>query len=501
MIKPSYQQANSHYIEERVFLLKIAVLLICLPAIIVLYGWLFESRLLVWLFPSGISMKANSALCFILASLALLLFLTHRRLTTLVQRVVSLTLISLGLFTAYQYITGIDFSTVDSMLVQNNLMQSNLAQNHLVQSDTDNQLFSNRMSPLSAINFILNGISIFLLTFRNYHILNLARIIIIPVILTSIMVLIGYAYGVRELYRFGFYVPLSPFSAIAFIELSVALLFIHAERGFMRLFVGQTLGSKMVRWLLPTLIMVFITIGWLCRQGNLMHWYNNQFEVSMLIFLTLFLSCCLIIWQARAQHGQELLRQRAQHALELNNINLEKKVERRTQELKQLTVELEALSLTDSLTGLANRRAFEQRLQMEWQRATRYEHPLAVMLLDVDHFKRFNDDFGHQTGDHVLAQVGAILQQTVRTTDLACRYGGEEFVIILPDTPLNDALPIAHRIREEVADYPWEARPVTISIGVAQFNHQKTPNQLVSEADQALYQAKAAGRNQVIYLS
>lgn len=491
MIKPSYQQDNSHYIEERIFLLKIAVLLICLPASLVLFGWLFESRLLAWLFPSGISMKANSALCFILASIALLLFLTRQRMAIVIQRIVSLILISLGLLTAYQYLTGINLNAIDSILIQQQITQNAQA----------NPLFSSRMSPLSAINFILNGIGIFLLTFRNYHILNLARIIIIPVILTSIMVLIGYAYGVRELYRFGFYVPLSPLSAIAFIELSVALLFIHAERGFMRLFVGQTLGSKMVRWLLPTLIIVFITIGWLCRQGNLMHWYNNQFEVSMLIFLTLFLSSCLIIWQARAQHGQELLRQRAQHALELNNINLEKKVERRTQELKKLMEELEALSLTDSLTGLANRRAFEQRLKMEWQRATRYEHPLTVMLLDVDHFKRFNDDFGHQTGDHVLAQVGAILQQTVRTTDLACRYGGEEFVIILPDTPLNDALPIAHRIRQEVADYHWEARPVTISIGVAQLTRQTTPHQLVSDADQALYQAKAAGRNQVISLS
>ena len=491
MIKLSYRQDNPHYIDERIFLLKIAVLLICLPSIIVLYGWLFESRLLIWLFPSGISMKANSAFCFILSSIALVLFLTRRALAIKVQRSLSLILISMGLITAYQYISGTDLPYVDSLLVQS----------QLVQNDPDSQLFANRMSPLTAINFTLNGLSIFLLTYRNYHILNLARIITIPVILTSIMVLIGYAYGVRELYRFGFYVPLSPLSAIAFIELSVALMLIHAERGFMRLFVGQTLGSKMVRWLLPTLILVFITIGWLCRQGNLMHWYNNQFEVSMLIFLTLFLSSCLIIWQARAQHGQELLRQRAQHALELNNINLEKKVEQRTQELKKLLEELEALSLTDSLTGLANRRAFEQRLKMEWQRATRYEHPLTVMLIDVDHFKRFNDDFGHQTGDHVLAQVGAILQQAVRTTDLACRYGGEEFVIILPDTPMDDALPIAHRIREQVSDHRWEARQVTVSVGVAQLNQHKTPNQLVSDADQALYEAKAAGRNQVIYLS
>lgn len=491
MVRLSQQHRNLHYLDERVFLLKFVVLLIGLPAVLTLYGWLFESHLLAWLFPSGVSMKPNSALCFILASSALALFLTRRPLAVLVQRLFSLILIGISLLTVYQYVTDVNLPHVDSLLVQH----------QLVQFQVDNQLFYNRMSPLSTINFILNGLSIFLLTYRNYHILNLARIISIPVILTSIMVLIGYAYGVRELYRFGFYVPLSPLSAVAFIELSVALLFIHAERGFMRLFVGQTLGSKMARWLLPTLILIFITIGWLCRQGNLMGWYNNQFEVSMLIFLTLFLSSCLIIWQARAQHGQELLRQRAQHALELNNINLEKKVEQRTQELKTLMEELEALSLTDSLTGLANRRAFEQRLTMEWQRATRYEHALTVMLIDVDYFKRFNDDFGHQTGDQVLAQVGAILQQAVRATDLACRYGGEEFVIILPDTPVTEALPIAHRIRAQVADYHWAARQVTVSVGVAELKQQITPNQLISDADQALYQAKAAGRNQVICLA
>ncbi|MDR9778936.1 hypothetical protein RJJ65_41035, partial [Rhizobium hidalgonense] len=107
---------------------------------------------------------------------------------------------------------------------------------------------------------------------------------------------------------------------------------------------------------LPTLIIVFITIGWLGRQGSSMGWYNNQIESSMLVFFTLFLSSILIIWQARAQHGQELLRQRAQHALELSNLKLEKKVALRTKELQQLTLELEAISLTDSLTGLPNRR-------------------------------------------------------------------------------------------------------------------------------------------------
>ena len=354
------------------------------------------------------------------------------------------------------------------------------------------------MSALSTLHWMLISISIFLLTYRNYQILNFARLLLLPIIFSSIMVLIGYAYGVRDLYYLGFYNPLSPVSAILFILLSVSLLFMHSERGFMRLFVGRTLGSRMARGLLPTLIIVFITIGWLGRQGSAMGWYNNQLETSMLVFFTLFLSSILIIWQARAQHGQELLRQRAQHALELSNLKLEKKVAMRTRELKQLTLELEAISLTDSLTSLPNRRAFGQRMNIEWQRTLRYATPLTIMMLDVDHFKRFNDDFGHQTGDDVLIQVAQLLAHAVRTTDFASRYGGEEFIVILPNSTLEEAMPIAQRICNEIAQYAWPQRQVTVSIGVATYHQQEEIQELIAQADMALYQAKAEGRNRVV---
>ena len=312
------------------------------------------------------------------------------------------------------------------------------------------------------------------------------------------MVLIGYSYGVRELYYLGFYNPLSPVSAILFIVLSTCLLLIRAERGFMRLFVGKTLGSRMARGLVPTLIIVFIGIGYLGRKGNAMGWYNNQIEASMLIFFTLLLSSILIIWQARAQHGQELLRQRAQHALELSHQKLEKKVFERTEELRQLTKNLEALSLTDSLTNLPNRRAFDQRMAIEWQRTLRYGSPLSVMLLDIDHFKRFNDDFGHQTGDDVLAKVAELIAEAVRTTDFASRYGGEEFVVILPSSDVADALPIAERVCEQIAQYKWDKRQVTVSIGVAHYHGQASIQELIEQADQALYRAKDEGRNRVV---
>lgn len=480
---------NDHFFQERVFLLKIVILLTTMASVIVLYGWRFEPKFLVWLFPSSISMKANTAAGFILANIALYLFLVKKPLYQTVQRFIAGFLFLLGSITLYEYVADIELPNFDGLFIRPELYQN---------VSKPISIFTTRMSALSTLHWMLISISIFLLTYRNYQILNFARLLLLPIIFSSIMVLIGYAYGVRDLYYLGFYNPLSPVSAILFILLSVSLLFMHSERGFMRLFVGRTLGSRMARGLLPTLIIVFITIGWLGRQGSAMGLYNNQFETSMLVFFTLFLSSILIIWQARAQHGQELLRQRAQHALELSNIKLEKKVALRTRELKQLTLELEAISLTDSLTSLPNRRAFGQRINIEWQRTLRYATPLTIMMLDVDHFKRFNDDFGHQTGDDVLIQVAQLLANAVRTTDFASRYGGEEFIVILPNSTLEEAMPIAQRICDEIAQYAWPQRQVTVSIGVATYQNQEEIQDLIAQADMALYQAKAEGRNRVV---
>ncbi len=480
---------HDHFFQERVFLLKIVILLTTMTSVIVLYGWRFEPKFLVWLFPSAVSMKANTAAGFILANIALYLFLIKKPLYQTVQRFIAGFLFLLGSITLYEYIADIELPNFDGLFIRPELYQN---------VSKPISIFTTRMSALSTLHWMLISISIFLLTYRNYQILNFARLLLLPIIFSSIMVLIGYAYGVRDLYYLGFYNPLSPVSAILFILLSVSLLFMHSERGFMRLFVGRTLGSRMARGLLPTLIIVFITIGWLGRQGSAMGWYNNQLETSMLVFFTLFLSSILIIWQARAQHGQELLRQRAQHALELSNLKLEKKVAMRTRELKQLTLELEAISLTDSLTSLPNRRAFGQRMNIEWQRTLRYTTPLTIMMLDVDHFKRFNDDFGHQTGDDVLIQVAQLLAHAVRTTDFASRYGGEEFIVILPNSTLEEAMPIAQRICNEIAQYAWPQRQVTVSIGVATYHGQEEIQELIAQADTALYQAKAEGRNRVV---
>jgi diguanylate cyclase (GGDEF)-like protein len=159
--------------------------------------------------------------------------------------------------------------------------------------------------------------------------------------------------------------------------------------------------------------------------------------------------------------------------------------------------------LRDALTGLFNRRYLEVSLARDLTRAIRRSQPLAVLMLDVDHFKRFNDSHGHDAGDALLAQLGQLFATLVRSEDVACRYGGEEFTIVLQEADSALALDRAEDIRKHVAALDVRHRQqnlgqVTVSIGIASYpQHGDTPEQLLRRADRALYIAKNNGRDQV----
>ena len=172
--------------------------------------------------------------------------------------------------------------------------------------------------------------------------------------------------------------------------------------------------------------------------------------------------------------------------------------ERTHSDLLQTNAKLEAMATQDGLTGLKNRRAFDERLDVEFKRASQRGVPLSLMLMDVDKFKGFNDNFGHPAGDEVLKKVAQLLQGGVRAGGFVARYGGEEFVVLLPNTGLTDALVTAERLRASIEAAHWQHRAVTISIGVANWAPEITaPAQLLSSADGALYESKEAGRNRV----
>ncbi|NJP06552.1 MAG: GGDEF domain-containing protein [Chloroflexaceae bacterium] len=165
---------------------------------------------------------------------------------------------------------------------------------------------------------------------------------------------------------------------------------------------------------------------------------------------------------------------------------------------------LERQAIQDPLTGLFNRRYLDETLPREIQRAERYQHNIGVMMLDIDHFKRFNDTYGHDAGDTLLREVGAFLKRHTRGEDIACRYGGEEFTLVLPVASLDDTAQRAEEIRLgiqrlNVYHHGQPLDPVTVSIGIAAFpNHNTSADGLLKHADTCLYQAKRNGRNQVV---
>jgi diguanylate cyclase (GGDEF)-like protein len=151
-----------------------------------------------------------------------------------------------------------------------------------------------------------------------------------------------------------------------------------------------------------------------------------------------------------------------------------------------------AIALTDPLTGLANRRAWEEELRREVARARRTSHRLALVMLDLDHFKQLNDTRGHQAGDTVLSEAAASWRTAVRTTDFLARYGGDEFAMLLPDCPAEYGEAILERIRTAIPT------GCSCSAGIAYWDGRETAETLLSRADAALYEAKRAGRNTAV---
>lgn len=176
-----------------------------------------------------------------------------------------------------------------------------------------------------------------------------------------------------------------------------------------------------------------------------------------------------------------------------------------TTEIPSATVSDEAyiadlvrLSVHDGLTGLFNHSSCFRKIDAELKRYVRYNTVVSLMMIDIDNFKEINDTFGHQTGDDVLASLGRIIREEAREADICCRYGGEEFAVIMPLTDASNAGALAERLRVRVAQSLFDGRSVTVSIGVASCGEKiRTPQELVKKADSALYGAKRSGKNRV----
>lgn len=175
------------------------------------------------------------------------------------------------------------------------------------------------------------------------------------------------------------------------------------------------------------------------------------------------------------------------------------------QKIALLFDRIRILSITDDLTGIYNRRYFFQKLTDELNRSARYQRQLSLLMLDIDHFKNYNDVHGHQQGDYLLRELAQLVARSIRTADFVARYGGEEFVVVAPETGKDQAIKLAEKIKCAIEGYPFklkESQPngrITVSIGVVEFPEGgNNADELVGKADVALYLAKDQGRNKVV---
>ena len=204
----------------------------------------------------------------------------------------------------------------------------------------------------------------------------------------------------------------------------------------------------------------------------------------------------------KALHGLLRLLSRRNHELRESNLTLESRVSERTEALSSANRQLAMVAMTDTLTGIPNRRHAIAMLGRAWEEARVHGQPLACLMIDADHLKAVNDQYGHDAGDEVIKGVAVRLQDAARSDDIVCRLGGDEFLVVAPDTPLDGALRLAEKIRREVTELriatgaaEWQG---SVSIGVAvRDSSMATPEALIKAADEAIYDAKRAGRNTV----
>jgi diguanylate cyclase (GGDEF)-like protein len=188
--------------------------------------------------------------------------------------------------------------------------------------------------------------------------------------------------------------------------------------------------------------------------------------------------------------------------LRLRRVLKERKL---TKERIRMMEKLQKLAITDGLTKLYNSRSFYTQLELEVDRVNRYQHPLTLLLLDIDYFKEYNDNYGHLEGDKVLVRFSQIIKSCLRANDSAYRYGGEEFTVILPETGGEEAKTVAQRIRVALEAERFKPRnghsvTITISIGLTEYNHKEELSTFIQRADKAMYHSKQNGRNKVSVL-
>lgn len=408
----------------------------------VLAGWMFRVERLMTVLPGSIRMKSNTAVALMAAAAALLLEWKHG--PAWLRRVLAGIPIAFGSLTLFEYMSGIPFG-IDQLFFH----------------DPVQKVYPGRMAHVTAANLLMIGTAL-LCTSLHPRWRKTAQALTVACGLSSLFAIVGYLYGVPVLYGSINYTSMAFHTGLSFLILSLGLLFVHPDVGFAASFWSSTSGGLVARRLVPVAIVIPIALGAGFVRPQL-NFGELRFGLALSVMTSVIAIVALITSLARS-----------------------------------LSV-AERASAIDDLTRIYNRRYFDRRLVNELMLSERTRTPLSLILLDIDHFKNVNDRYGHVAGDAVLQWVAAMIEPALRSTKTFCRYGGEEFAIIVPDATLRHATTVAERVREVIARSPWapENLHLTISAGVAEAQPGDTPLALVNRADEALYAAKKNGRNRV----
>jgi diguanylate cyclase (GGDEF)-like protein len=331
------------------------------------------------------------------------------------------------------------------------------------------------MSPITAVNFMLLAAALLMPSSRRGDYIKEALALLLA--LSATFAIVGYIYGVPALY--GAVTSSSAAMALhtgaSFLLLAIAFLLIPRQEGFVYVLRGPSIASMTARYILPPATLVPVVLGGLFIRSR---WnIGHPHLVMALSVVSDMVLLVALIWL---------------FALMIRRVETERAVIQRQAE-------------TDQLTGIYNRRHFETSLDQEIERARRYNSTLSLLMIDVDNFKQLNDSHGHLVGDRLLYQLTRECESCLRASDVFCRYGGDEFAIIAPETPGPAAMALARRMRQSIGSITLGSSPgaLAISIGIAVWEESfNTKDDIISAADSALYQAKSAGRNrECLYFS
>jgi diguanylate cyclase (GGDEF)-like protein len=455
---------------------------VAVAGVVVLAGWMFDVPLLRQLAPgASASMNPVTALLFAIAGASLGLLHARRQARY-----------RLALVVAGAFIAVVGGAVLFHVTLPGGLAVDRVLFDAAMRATPDGR--DNLMAPASAANFLFIGSAILLLARRARSGDIVAQACSLAVLLLAMIAMLGHMFQGGWFETIGTFSRMARHTAVGFVLLGVGLLAVRTRDGLINVLVSDGPGGTLARVMLPAALLVPPVLGWLLLRSRLRGLVMPGVGEVLFVLTTCLVFTTLVLFIADKIEQLDALRRLYQEQLEAAGEALEAQ----QRDLLEANERLEALATLDGLTQIRNRRAFEERLVEEVARARRYDTPLALLLIDIDHFKPFNDAYGHLAGDAVLCSVAAILRETLRETDLPARYGGEEFAILLPDTSPDDAWALAERVRWAIAREPWRERAITVSVGVASFGETvATGRALVGEADRALYRSKDEGRNRV----